>query len=187
MQPPPEHLGSFYLGAEYDLQSGKSAPFAFNYEARDLTTHAVCVGMTGSGKTGLCMGLLEEAAMDNVPAILIDPKGDISNLLLQFPNLAPQDFAPWVNQADAQHQGQTVADYAADVADHWRQGLAAWGIDASRIRNLKETVDYTIYTPGSDAGLSINILGSLAAPQLDFDQHTEIIRERIDGVVNALL
>src|SRR5215213_7637489 len=98
MQAPPEKLGAFYLGAEYDLTTGQRTENAINYDARDLTTHAVCVGMTGSGKTGLCIGILEEAALDRVPAILIDPKGDITNLLLQFPDLLPDDFLPWINE-----------------------------------------------------------------------------------------
>jgi DNA helicase HerA-like ATPase len=187
MQLPPEHLGSFYLGAEYDLQRGADTAIPLNYDSRDLTTHALCVGMTGSGKTGLCLALLEEAAIDSVPAILIDPKGDISNLLLQFPDLTPQDFAPWIDQDEAQRQGKTVAEYAADVAARWRQGIETWGMSSERVRTLKEAADYTIYTPGSDAGLPVNILGSLAAPGLNFDAQAEIIRERISGTVNALL
>lgn len=187
MQPPPEHLGSFYLGAEYDLGSGAHTGKPLNYDARDLTTHALCVGMTGSGKTGLCLGLLEEAAIDDVPAILVDPKGDISNLVLQFPDLSPQDFAPWISQDEAQREGKTVAEYAADVAVRWKRGLETWGMSSDRIRMLKDSADYTIYTPGSDAGLPVNILGSLAAPGLSFDDHIETIRERISGTVNALL
>jgi hypothetical protein len=187
MQLPPEHLGSFYLGAEYDLQKGAHTAIPLNYDARDLATHALCVGMTGSGKTGLCLALLEEAAIDSVPAILIDPKGDISNLVLQFPALTPQDFAPWIGQDEAQREGKTVAEYAADVAARWRQGLETWGMSSERVRMLKEAADYTIYTPGSGAGLPVNILGSLAAPGLNFDDHAEIIRERIGGTVNALL
>ncbi|MCB9161249.1 MAG: DUF87 domain-containing protein [Caldilineaceae bacterium] len=187
MQAPPEKLGSFYLGAEYDLDAGARTELPVNYDARDLTTHAVCVGMTGSGKTGLCVGLLEEAALDRVPAILIDPKGDITNLLLQFPELRPEDFAPWVNVDDARRKEQTVEEYAQNTAGSWQKGLADWGIDGERIRTLLETVDYTIFTPGSDAGVSINIMGSLAAPALDFDGNAELIRERISGTVAALL
>jgi DNA helicase HerA-like ATPase len=187
MQLPPEHLGSFYLGAEYDLQKGAHTTIPLNYDSRDLTTHALCVGMTGSGKTGLCLALLEEAAIDNVPAILIDPKGDISNLVLQFPDLSPEDFAPWIDQDEAQRQGKTTVEYAADVAARWRQGIETWGMSSERVRTLKEAADYTIYTPGSDAGLPVNILGSLAAPGLNFDEQAEIIRERISGTVNALL
>ncbi|MEW5960489.1 MAG: DUF87 domain-containing protein [Chloroflexota bacterium] len=184
---PAERLGSFYLGAEYDLKTGHLLETAVNYDARDLTTHAVCVGMTGSGKTGLCVGLLEEAAIDKVPAIVIDPKGDITNLLLQFPQLRPEDFEPWVNIDDARRQGKTVSEYAQTTAEQWRAGLAGWGIGPDRIRLLKDAADFTIYTPGSDAGVPINILGSLAAPALDFEDNVEAIRERISGTVLALL
>lgn len=187
MKAPAERLGSFYLGTEYDLKSGQVLNTPVNYDARDLTTHAVCVGMTGSGKTGLCVGLLEEAAIDKVPAILIDPKGDITNLLLQFPELRPEDFEPWVNPDDARRQDQTVTEYARSTSEMWRNGLAQWGIDSERIRMLRETTEYTIYTPGSDAGVPISILGSLAAPDLDFELHAEAIRERISGTVLALL
>lgn len=187
LQAPPEQLGSFYLGAEFDIETNSYSERVVNYDSRDLTTHAVCVGMTGSGKTGLCIGLLEEAALDNVPAILIDPKGDITNLLLQFPELKPQDFRTWINPDDARRKGQTVEEYAQATADLWRNGLASWGITSERMNRLQASVDYTIFTPGSDAGIGINILGSLSAPGLDFDQHAEAVRERIRGTVAALL
>jgi hypothetical protein len=187
MQPPPERLGSFYLGAAYDLERGNHTGIPVNYDARDLTTHALCVGMTGSGKTGLGLGLLEEAAIDDIPAILIDVKGDISNLVLQFPDLSPQDYAPWVSPEDAQREGLSPGEYAANVAARWKQGMEDWGMSPERIKLLKESVDFTIYTPGSDAGVPINILGSLAAPGLNYDDHLEILRERINGTVNALL
>ncbi len=187
MQAPPEKLGSFYLGAEYDLKSGQRLESPLNYDARDLTTHAVCVGMTGSGKTGLCIGLLEEAALDQVPTILIDPKGDITNLLLQFPELRPEDFQPWVNADDARRKGQSEAEYAQATAETWRKGLADWGIGPERLRALQAATQYTIYTPGSDAGMPVSIMGSLAAPGLDFEPNAEAIRERIGGVVAALL
>ena len=187
MQAPPERLGSFYLGAEYDLKSGQMGQTTINYDARGLTTHAVCVGMTGSGKTGLCIGLLEEAIIDKVPLIIIDPKGDMTNLLLHFPELHPADFEPWINSDDARRKGQTVAEFAEGTADLWRNGLADWGIDAERIRLLQESSDLTVYTPGSDAGAPISILGTLAAPALNFEEHAEAIRERIGGTVAALL
>ncbi len=187
IQAPPERLGSFYLGAEYDLDKGTFHPPTVNYDARDLTTHAVVVGMTGSGKTGLCIGLLEEAALDQVPAILIDPKGDVTNLLLQFPDLRPEDFRPWINTDDARRKGMTPDEYATYIAKKWREGLAEWGIGPERIRQLQRAADYTIYTPGSRAGVPVNILGSLAAPDLDFEEHAEIIQERISGTVAALL
>lgn len=187
MQAPPEKLGSFYLGAEYDLTTSQRREVAVNYDARDLTTHAVCVGMTGSGKTGLCLDLLEEAALDRVPAILIDPKGDITNLLLQFPDLAPADFQAWINVDDARRKDLSLEAYAAATAEQWRTGLADWGITPERIRALHESTEYTIFTPGSDAGVPINMVGSLAAPKLDFAQEGELIRERISGTVAALL
>jgi hypothetical protein len=187
MRAPPEKLGSFYLGSEYDLVRNRITEKTINYDARDLTTHALCVGMTGSGKTGLCIGLLEEAAIDKVPAILIDPKGDITNLMLQFPNLQPEDFQPWVNTDDARRKGKSVEEYADYISKLWRKGLKDCGIGSKRIRLLKESVDFSIYTPGSNAGKPISILSSLAVPNLDFDKHTEIIREQISGTVAALL
>ncbi|MFN8489154.1 MAG: DUF87 domain-containing protein [Caldilineaceae bacterium] len=187
MQAPPEKLGSFYLGAEYNLAANQRSEIPVNYDARDLTTHAVVVGMTGSGKTGLCVDLMEEAALDRVPAILIDPKGDITNLLLQFPELRPADFQAWLNEDDARRKGQSVAEFAQATAETWRNGLADWGVTSQRLRDLQAAVNYTIFTPGSDAGVAINILGSLAAPKLDFAANSEVIRERISGTVAALL
>ena len=184
---PPEKLGSFYLGARYDIGSGEITSEHVNYDSRDLTTHAVCVGMTGSGKTGLCIGLLEEAAIDKVPAIIIDPKGDMTNLLLQFENLDPADFKKWINADDAGRKGMSVDEYAKAIAEKWKNGLASWGQEVSRIQDLKNSVDYTIYTPGSDSGVPINIMGSFAAPKVDFDTEAEMLRERIQGTVAALL
>ena len=126
MKAPPEMLGSFYLGAQYRLENRQITESVVNYDARDLTTHAVCFGMTGSGKTGLCVGLLEEAALDKVPAIIVDPKGDITNLMLQFPNLSPQDFKPWINPDDARRKGKRVDEYAQFTANLWRKGLGDW-------------------------------------------------------------
>ena len=184
---PPEKLGSFYLGARYDMGTKAILNDVVNYDARDLTTHAVCVGMTGSGKTGLCIGLLEEAAIDKVPAIIIDPKGDMTNLLLQFENINASEFEPWINADDAGRKGMTVGDYAKATADKWKNGLADWGQDSDRVKRLKDSVDYCIYTPGSDSGVPINIMGSFAAPGIDFDSDSEMLRERIQGMVAALL
>jgi hypothetical protein len=187
MQAPPELLGSFYLGAEYDLQRDQRTVSPVHYDSRDLTTHAICVGMTGSGKTGLCIGLLEEAAIDGVPALIIDPKGGMTNLLLQFPELQPKAFQPWINADDARRHEQTLEAYATEEANRWRDGLSSWGIGSDRMRLLQKSAEFSIYTPGSDAGLSISIMGSLAAPRLDFETNAEILRERIDGTVAALL
>lgn len=182
-----EKLGSFYLGKEYDVEAGRLLDQLLMYDARDLTTHAVCVGMTGSGKTGLCIDLLEEAAIDQVPAIIIDPKGDITNLLLQFPELRPSDFRPWINTDEAQRSGLSQDEYAAKQADMWRDGLASWGQDSSRIRRLSESAEYTIFTPGSEAGVPVSILRAFSAPTLNWDSEAEVLRERIGSTVSALL
>jgi hypothetical protein len=184
---PFEKLGAFYLGQEYDLVKGERLDGLVMYDARDLTTHAVCVGMTGSGKTGLCIDLLEEAAIDSVPAVLIDPKGDLTNMFLTFPELRPKDFEPWVNVDDARRKGKSVEEYAEDIAGTWKKGLADWGQGPDRIRMLQESVDLRIYTPGSDAGLPVSILSSLSAPDLDWDEEQELLREQIQGTVSALL
>lgn len=182
-----EKLGAFYLGKEFDLAENRLTDRLVMYDARDLTTHAVCVGMTGSGKTGLCIDLLEEAAIDHVPALIIDPKGDITNLLLTFPDLLPEDFRPWINVDDARRKGLSADEYAGAQAGLWRKGLADWGQDGQRIRMLRDTTDFVIYTPGSDAGVPISILHSLDAPSLSWDTEAELLRERIQGTVSALL
>lgn len=182
-----EKLGAFYLGKTYDLKNGRIEDTVVMYDARDLTTHAVCVGMTGSGKTGLCISLLEEAALDNVPAILIDPKGDLTNLLLTFPELRPEDFEPWVNPDDARRKGMTEAEYARAIAETWRKGLADWDQGPDRIRALKNAAEFRIYTPGSDAGLPVSILASFKCPPLSWDDDEEILRDQIQGTVSALL
>lgn len=182
-----EKLGSFYLGKEYDLGKKKLLERLVMYDARDLTTHAVCVGMTGSGKTGLCIDLLEEAAIDSVPAIIIDPKGDITNMLLTFPDLLPGDFEPWVNIDDARRKDMSTAQYAEYIADIWSKGLKDWGQGSERIRMLKDSADFRIYTPGSDTGYPISILASLRAPRLDWSENEELLRDKIQGTVGALL
>jgi hypothetical protein len=182
-----EKLGVFYLGRPYDPQSKAALPEPLLYDSRDLTTHAVCVGMTGSGKTGLCLALLEEAGIDGVPAICIDPKGDLTNLLLTFPQLAPADFEPWVDPADAQRKGQTVPDYAAAVASNWRKGLADWDQAPERIANLRSQVDLAIYTPGANTGLPLSVLHSLDAPPAALRDDASALRERVSGVVGGLL
>src|SRR5213080_979742 len=144
-----EKLGAFYLGREYDLARKQPQDELILYDSRDLVTHAVCVGMTGSGKTGLCIGLLEEAAIDGIPAIVIDPKGDLANLLLTFPGLQPADFRPWINEDDARNQGVSPDEFAARQAQAWRAGLADSGQGGDRIQKLRESADFAIYTPGS--------------------------------------
>ena len=156
-----EKLGLFYLGKQFDLDAGKRRDDLVLYDSRDLLTHAVIVGMTGSGKTGLGISLIEEAAIDGIPVLAIDPKGDLGNLLLTFPNLAASDFAPWIDVGDAQRHNTTVDAYAAETAQRWKAGLAEWDQDGSRIAKLKAAADVTVYTPGSRIGTPLAILGSL--------------------------
>jgi hypothetical protein len=182
-----EKLGVFYLGRPYDLAAKKPKDGLLLYDAKDLVTHAVCVGMTGSGKTGLCLSLLEEAALDGIPAILIDPKGDLGNLLLTFPDLRAEDFAPWVNDDDARRKGLSVEDYAREQAELWQKGLAVWGQDGQRIRRLRESVDLAIYTPGSTAGLPVSILASFTAPPTAVREDAELLRERVAVTATSLL
>ena len=151
-----EKLGAFYLGRGYDAAKDALAAEPLMYDSRDLTTHAVCVGMTGSGKTGLCISLLEEAALDGIPALVIDPKGDIANLMLTFPGLSPADFQPWIDPGRGGAQGTTAAELAAKTAEAWKNGLAEWGQDGERIRRFRESADVAIYTPGSNAGLPLS-------------------------------
>lgn len=182
-----EKLNAFYLGKEYDLEAGELRPELLLYDAKDLTTHAVCVGMTGSGKTGLCLALLEEAAIDGIPAIAIDPKGDLGNLFLTFPNLEASDFRPWVDPAEATRQGLAPDQFAAQTAKMWREGLASWGQDGQRISRFRSSVDAAIYTPGSNAGLPITVLRSFNAPPAAVIQDSDAFRERISSAVSGLL
>jgi hypothetical protein len=182
-----EKLGVFYLGRAYDLAQKKSGDELILYDSKDLTTHAVCVGMTGSGKTGLCLALLEEAAIDGIPAIMIDPKGDIGNLLLTFPNLSPQEFRPWINEDDARKKGITPDDYAKQQAELWKTGLGKWGQGGERIKRLRDAADFAIYTPGSSAGLPVSIMKSFAAPEPAVMEDGELLRERISTTATSLL
>jgi hypothetical protein len=182
-----EQLGVFYLGRPYDLAAGKSKDGLLLYDSKDLVTHAVCVGMTGSGKTGLCIGLLEEAAIDGIPALIIDPKGDLTNLLLTFPQLKAGDFAPWINEDDARKKGLSAGDYAKQQAELWKNGLAGWKQDGDRIKRLKEAADAAIYTPGSNAGIPVSILKSFAAPPREVRDDVELLRERVGTTVTSLL
>jgi hypothetical protein len=182
-----EKLGVFYLGKSYDLEQRKPRDELLLYDAKDLVTHAVCVGMTGSGKTGLCLTLLEEAAIDGIPALVIDPKGDLSNLLLTFPELRAQDFAPWINEDDARRKGVSPPEYAQQQADLWKKGLADWGQDGARIQRLRQAADFAVYTPGSTAGLPVSIVHSFAAPPAALRDDAEALRERIGATATSLL
>ena len=177
---------NFYLGRTYNSTTNKLGEDVVYYDSRDLTTHALVVGMTGSGKTGLCITMLEEAILDNIPAIIIDPKGDITNLMLTFPNMRGEDFQPWIHADDARRAGMDTQTYAADVAHRWKDGLQSWGIVPERLTWLQHATKISIYTPGSDAGLPISILASLRAPRMNWMGQEEAIRERISGTVTAL-
>ena len=181
-----ERMGLFYLGRTYDEARGVVTGEPLLYDARDLTTHAVCVGMTGSGKTGLGIALLEEAAIDGIPAIVIDPKGDLTNLALTFPRLLPSDFRPWIDEAEALRRGESPDDHAAGVARTWREGLAEWGQDGARIERFRRAADAVIYTPGSSAGVGLAALRSLAAPPPELVRDADALRERIAGTASSL-
>ena len=182
-----EKLGVFYLGRPYDPQTGETGVAPVLYDSKDLCTHGVCVGMTGSGKTGLCVTLLEEAAIDGIPSLVIDVKGDLGNLLLTFPDLAPEDFRPWVDEAEADRQGIDADELAKRQAELWRKGLAKWDQDGERIRKLRESAELAIYTPGSEAGLPVSILSSFAAPSPELSADADLLRERISTTAASLL
>jgi Helicase HerA, central domain len=182
-----EQLGKFYLGRGYESKTQKLEDDLVLYDSKDLVTHGVVLGMTGSGKTGLCIALLEEAAMDNIPAIVIDPKGDIGNLLLAFPDLAPNDFRPWINEDDALKKGITADEHAAKTATMWKEGLAEWGQSVDRIKSFRDKVDLTIYTPGSNAGLPVSIFSSLDVPEFEVIDDSEAFADRVESTVTSLL
>jgi Helicase HerA, central domain len=181
-----EQPACFYLGREYDLDEKIVRPDKYvMYDARDLTTHGVVVGMTGSGKTGLGIALLEEAAIDGIPCIIIDPKGDLTNLLLQFPDLDPAKFEKWLNPEDAQQKGLTPRQMAEQLSSRWKKGLAETAQTAERISRLRAASDYRIYTPGSETGLPLSILGTFAAPKTKMPR--EAMTQKIDATATALL
>ena len=182
-----DKLGLFYLGRPYDLAHKKPNDGWLLYDSKDLVTHAVCVGMTGSGKTGLCLALLEEAAIDGIPAIIIDPKGDLGNLLLTFPDLRAKDFAPWINEDDARRKGLSSDHYAVQQAEMWKKGLASWGQDGERIQRLRDAADFAIYTPGSQAGLPVSILKAFSAPPPEIVEDSELLHDQILSTVSSLL
>ncbi|MBN2115121.1 MAG: DUF853 family protein [Anaerolineales bacterium] len=178
---------NFYLGRAYDPLRQAVTEKEITYDPADLTTHAVVTGMTGSGKTGLCIDLLEEAALQGIPAMIIDPKGDLTNLVLHFPDLAPQDFQPWIDADLARRAGKRLDQVAADAALSWREGLQQWGIPQEKILALKNAAQFAIFTPGSDAGIPVSVLSSLAAPEISWKDNREVLREKITSTVTALL
>lgn len=181
-----EKLGVFYLGRESD-PAGKSLDEVVLYDSRHLLTHAVCVGMTGSGKTGLCVSLIEEAAIDGVPTIAIDPKGDLSNLLLTFPGLAPADFRPWIDEDEARRAGMDADGFAAQQAETWKKGLADWGEDGARIERLRNAAEFAVYTPGSRVGRPLSIMSSFAAPSAALRDDAEALADRASTTAMSVL
>lgn len=186
-QPDYEKLGVFYLGRKYDLPRKQPLDDLVLFPSKNLVTHGLIVGMTGSGKTGLCFDIIEEAAIDAIPSIIIDPKGDLANLLLTFPDLKPEDFKPWINADDAQKLDVSVDDLAAKQVEAWKKGLADWQQDPSRIKRLRESAEFTIYTPGSNAGVPISVLRSFDRPPAEVMEDGEQLRERVGTTVAGLL
>jgi hypothetical protein len=182
-----EKLGVFYLGRRYDLDQRAAQPDLLLYDSKDLLTHAVCVGMTGSGKTGLCIGLLEEAAIDGIPAIVVDPKGDLGNLLLTFPQLSASEFQPWVNADEGRNKGLSAEQFAEEQAARWRKGLTDWHQDADRIARLRESAEFALYTPASNAGRPVSVLQSFAAPPDAVLDDREAMRDRVSATASSLL
>ena len=182
-----EKLGVFYLGRLYDMKAKGQREGLLLYDSNDLVTHAVCVGMTGSGKTGLCISLIEEAAIDGIPAIVIDPKGDLSNLMLTFPALRGEDFLPWINEEDAKKKDVSPEEYAKQQAEFWKSGLNQWGESGERIKRLRDSADFVIYTPGSNAGIPISILKSFSAPDRAILEDNDLMRERVSNTATSLL
>ena len=182
-----EKLGSFYLGRFFDHKAGKPTNDLLLYDSKDLTTHAVCVGMTGSGKTGLGIGLLEEAALDGIPAIVIDPKGDLGNLMLTFPDLNPSDFEPWLEPSEAARKGISLSELAAKTAETWRKGLESWHQTAERIAKLKASAEISIYTPGSTSGRPLTVLRSFEAPPKETLEDASAMRDYTMSAVSGLL
>jgi hypothetical protein len=186
-QYPYEKLGLLYLGRELDFESGVASDLPFLYKNKNLTTHGVIIGMTGSGKTGLGIGLIEEAIMDNVPSIVIDPKGDMGNLLLTFPDGRPEDYQPWVDPAEAARKEMSVEEFAAATATTWKEGLASWGQGPERVKNLRSKTTMTIYTPGSSAGVPISVLSGFSAPDEGVLSDTDTLNSLVNATTTSLL
>ncbi len=179
--------GNYFLGRVYDPKTNGPTADPVMFDPSNLTTHGIVIGMTGSGKTGLCIGLLEEAALQGTPAIIVDPKGDLTNLLLHFPSLLPSDFEPWIDPENAQREGKTTQAAAEETAAKWKKGLADWGLGSEQLTALSNAADFAIYSPGSTSGIPVNILSSFAAPSIPWEENSEVLRERINTTVTALL
>ncbi|MDH3330186.1 MAG: DUF87 domain-containing protein [Desulfobulbaceae bacterium] len=182
-----EKMDLFYLGREIDPDSGVTSSIPLLFKNKNLTTHAAIIGMTGSGKTGLGIGLLEEAALDRLPAIVIDPKGDMGNLMLTFPEMRSDDFMPWVDSVKAEQKKMTREELARQTAETWEKGIESWGQDRERIARLRENVDMAIYTPGSNAGRAVSILDSLDAPEPSVVEDNDTVSSLVNSSVSSIL
>jgi len=182
-----EKLGLFYFGKEVNPKTLETTDNILLYKSQDFTTHAVIIGMTGSGKTGLGIGIIEEATLDKIPSIIIDPKGDMGNLLLAFLDLKPEDFEAWIDPDEAQNKGMDPKSYAAEVAGSWENGLKSFYQDKSRIKLYKENADFTIYTPGSSAGIPLSVLSSFDVPSEDILDDPDTFSSIINSTVMGLL
>jgi len=180
-----EKVGLFYLGRDVDKETLKATEALTLLKNKNFTTHAAIIGMTGSGKTGLGIGIIEEAAMDNIPSIVIDPKGDMGDLCLTDPSFSAARFEPWVRD-EANARGVDPQAYAEEVAASWKKGLEAWGQDAARVEQFAK-VPKTIYTPGSSAGVSINIMASLEVPPEEVMQDSDTLSSYLKSTVSSLL
>ena len=179
--------GTLFVGMDLDEETRKPTASRLEIPSHHLTTHGVIVGMTGSGKTGLGVVLLEEVLRSGVPALILDPKGDMGNLALRFPELRAEDFEPWIDPAEASREGVTLRELAARTAERWRTGLAGSGLGTEDVRAFRDAADLRIYTPGSTAGVPLNVLGDLSAPEVSWEEQGEVLREEIEGLVSGLL
>jgi hypothetical protein len=182
-----EKLGLFYLGRELDPGTKARSEAPLLYDSSDLVTHGVIAGMTGSGKTGLGIDLIEEAAIDGIPVIAIDPKGDLGNLLLTFPALSPADFSPWVDEDEARRAGQSPDAFAGAEALKWSKGLSEWGQDGARIQRLRDAAEFAIYTPGSTSGRPLSIVKSFAAPEPAILNDADLLQDRVSTAATSVL
>ncbi len=179
-------MPDLYIGKTFN-PADRSLGERFMLDSSDLTTHGIVIGMTGSGKTGLSIGIIEELLKAKVPVIVIDPKGDMGNLALAFDRLAPEQFEPWVDKDDAAREGKSVPAVAAATAAMWTKGLGDWGITVDDVAAYAKGHTVKLFTPGASAGIPLNLIDSLDAPGGDFGENEEEYRDEIDSIVTALL